>query len=119
MSIIDFFRRRDRPSDSEYSRDQFHARLLAEPDGLAVQAKRTLEQARSETPHAFDSRRDRRIGDRQAEGLEVNEYTNTDLIQVGNTDIACERGDAQPDTGANTLLVYPKASDLPMLERWK
>lgn len=95
------------------STDALHARILGDIDGLAIQARHVLANCEAMNPKAFETRRDRRIGDAQIEGVEVNEYTNTDQIVTGNADIVCERGDAEPDVSTNTLAVYPKASDLP------
>ena len=95
------------------STDALHARILGDIDGLAIQARHVLANCEAMNPKAFETRRDRRIGDAQIEGVEVNEYTNTDQVVTGNADIECERGDAAPDESTNTLAVYPKASDLP------
>lgn len=95
------------------SADAIHARILGDIDGLDIEAKHVLANCQAMNPKAFETRRDRRIGDAQIEGVEINEYTNTDQIVTGNADIVCERGDAAPDESTNTLAVYPKASDLP------
>jgi hypothetical protein len=95
------------------STDALHARILGDIDGLAIQARHVLANCEAMNPKAFETRRDRRIGDAQIEGVEVNEYTNIDQIVTGNADIVCERGDAVPDESTNTLPVYPQASDLP------
>jgi len=95
------------------SADALHARILGDIDGLAIQAKHVLANCQAMNPKAFETRRNRRIGDAQTEGVEVNEYTNTDQIVTGNADIVCERGDAVPDESADTLPIYPQASDLP------
>jgi len=95
------------------SADALHARILGDIDGLAIQERHVLSNCEAMNPKAFETRRDRRIGDAQIEGVEINEYTNTDQIVTGNADIVCESGDAAPDESTNTLPIYPQDLDLP------
>jgi hypothetical protein len=81
-------------------------RVMSMIDGLDIQAKHVLANARMQSPHAFDERRDRRVNDRES-GTDTIDCTG---VILGNDDIVCERGEAQPD-GAFTLPIYPKPSD--------
>lgn len=91
-------------------------RILAPLDALATKAREVVEHYREAVPNAFDDRRNRRADGQVPEGLEVNEWINTDLILTGNSDVVCERGDAVPYEFTNTLAIYPKPSDLPYFE---
>ncbi len=79
------------------------SRIEKDLDSMVADAQGTVSRARERTPEAFDERRNRRAGDQSpsAEGLEVTEFTFEGL-QLGNSDIECERGDSAPDGGASS-----------------
>lgn len=89
-------------------------RILSAVEGAALFAQAVVDRARADFPTAFDSRRDRRAGDRNsgAPGLEVTEHIGTDEVITGNADIAIsERGTSTPKN-EYTLPIYPTPHDL-------